>query len=350
VIVASAGLYSATFVLPEVSRKNDLAWSGVGLFYGLVLWVCAGRITGGVLLGQMASVGLIGWLGWQLVESRWNETPEGDRVNTGKVKGWRDRITGLTQSETATKLKTQAQGAISKAQGAVQDLGVPVETGVESVTESVKGAAEAVKRADVPLKPEDFGNPPKAEIDMTAVKPAMKSFTKPAENPLGGLFDRAKGMATGLNAPKKNTEVYVRKGKNEAADVKPEAVKPEAVKPEAVKPAVPAPEMDDDFDFGDLEETTAAKPTSVSISADEMTAMKPTSTSIAETATEKASELFASATDTVKSAADTVVEAVTEVVTEETTEETAVEKAAAVVDEFGDVIVEAVEKRMGDLS
>jgi hypothetical protein len=339
VIVASAGLYSATFVLPEVSRKNDLAWSGVGLFYGLVLWVCAGRITGGVLLGQMASVGLIGWLGWQLIESRWNETPEGDRVNTGKVKGWRDRITGLTQSETATKLKTQAQGAISKAQGAVQDLGVAVETGTESATEAVKAAAEAVKRADVPLKPEDFGNPPKAEIDMTAAKPAMKSFTKPADNPLGGLFDRAKGMATGLNAPKKNTEVYVRKSKNEAADVKPEA-----------KPAMPVPEMDDDFDFGDLEETTAAKPTSVSISADEMTAMKPTRASIAETVTEKTSELFASATDTVKSAADTVVEAVTEVVTEETSEETAVEKAAAVMDEFGDVIVEAVEKRMGDLS
>jgi hypothetical protein len=339
VIVASAGLYSATFVLPEVSRKNDLAWSGVGLFYGLVLWVCAGRITGGVLLGQMASVGLIGWLGWQTIESRWNETPEGDRVNTGKVKGWRDRITGLTQSETATKLKTQAQEAISKAQGAVQDLGVAVETGAESATESVKSAAEALKLADVPLKPEDFGNPPKAEIDMTAAKPAMKSFTKPADNPLGGLFDRAKGMATGLNAPKKNKEVYVRKGKDEAADVKPEA-----------KPVVSVPEMDDDFDFGDLEETTAAKPTSVSISADEMTAMKPTSTSIAETVTEKASELFASATDTVKSAADTVVEAVTEVVTEEAAEETAVEKAVAVVDEFGDAIVEAVEKRMGDLS
>ncbi len=335
VIVASAGLYSATFVLPEVSRKNDLAWSGVGLFYGLVLWVCAGRITGGVLLGQMASVGLIGWLGWQTIEARWNETPEGDRVNSGKVKGWRDRFTGLTQSETATKLKTQAQGAINKAQGAVQDLGVAVETGTESAAESVKAAAEA--RADVPLKPEDFGNPPKAEIDMTAAKPAMKSFTKPAsENPLGGLFDRAKGMATGLNAPKKNKEVYVRKGKDEATpETKPEA------KPEA-KPVVTAPEMDDDFDFGDLEETTAAKPTSVSISADEMTAMKPTSASIS------ADEMTA-----VKP--NVLPEVVTEVVTEETP---AVEKAATIVDEFGDAvvsdrpevigdaIVEAVEKRI----
>ncbi len=320
VIIASAGLYSATFVLPEVSRKNDLAWSGVGLFYGLVLWVCAGRITGGVLLGQMASVGLIGWLGWQTIESRWNETPESDRVNAGKVKGWGDRLTGLAKSETATKLKNQAQGAINKAQGAVQDLGVAVETGTENAAEAVKSAAEAVKRAEVPLKPEDFGNPPKAEIDMTAAKPAMKSFTKPeGDNPLGRLFDRAKGMATGLNAPKKNKEVYVRKGKDEAT-------------PEA-KPVVPVPEMDDDFDFGDRSETTIAKPTSVSISADEMTAMKPTSASIS------ADEITA-----VKPIVSP--EAVVEVVTKET----AVEKAVVVVDEFGDAIVEAVEKRMEDLS
>ncbi len=326
VIVASAGLYSATFVLPEVSRKNDLAWSGVGLFYGLVLWVCAGRITGGVLLGQMASVGLIGWLGWQTIESRWNATPEGDRVNSGKVKGWRDRITGLTQSETATKLKTQAQGAINKAQTAVQDMGVAVETGTETGAAVAEETAEALKRADVPLKPEDFGNPPKAEIDMTAAKPAMKSFTKPAtENPLGGLFDRAKGMATGLNAPKKNKEVYVRKGKDEAADVKSD------VKPEA-KPAVPAPEMDDDFDFGDLEETTVAKPTSASISADDMTAMKPTSASI-------------SADDMTAVKPSVSPEVVTDVVAEETAEG-AVEAAVTVVDEFGDAIVEAVEKRI----
>jgi Ycf66 protein N-terminus len=331
VIVASVGLYSATFMLPEVSRKNDLAWSGVGLFYGLVLWVCAGRITGGVLLGQMASVGLIGWLGWQTIESRWNATPEADRLNAGKVKGWGDRLTGLTQSETATKLKSQAKGAINKAQGAVQDLGVAVETGTESAADSVKAAAEAVKRADVPLTTADFGNPPKAEIDMTAVKPAMKSFTKPAaENPLGGLFDRAKGMATGLNAPKKNKEVYVRKGKDET---------PPETKLE-VTPVVPMPEINDDFDFGDVEETIA-KPTSVSISADEMTAMKPTSVSIS------ADEMTA-----VKPSIspEAVAETIAEVVTEG---ETAVEKAVVVVDEFGDAIGEAiveVEKRIEDLS
>jgi Ycf66 protein N-terminus len=312
VIIASVGLYSTTFVLPEVSRKNDLAWSGLGLFYGLVLWVCAERITGGVLLGQMASVGLMGWLGWQMVESRWNETPELQRVNADKVKGLRDTLTNLAQSETAIKLKTQAQGVISKAQGAVQDLGVPVETGDENLTTTA--APNVVKPAEPPLTPEDFGNPPKVEIDMTAAKPAMRSFSKPAiENPLGGLFDRAKGLATGLNAPKKNKEVYVRKSKDEGVAETTSAVKSS---------------IDDDFDFGDEVETTADKP---------MT------TSMADTVAEAMAH----------GRSETIEEWVTEESEVETADlsevaEGAVAKAVEVVDEFGDAIVEAVEKRMED--
>lgn len=81
VALGSLSLYTAAFLLPEVHRKYDLVWSGVGLFYGLVLWVCAGRITGGVLLGQIASVSLIGWFGWQTLEMRFDQAvaPKFDR-------------------------------------------------------------------------------------------------------------------------------------------------------------------------------------------------------------------------------------------------------------------------------
>ena len=65
VALASFLLYFAAFFFPEVHRKSDFYWSGLGLFYGLVLWVCAGRITGGVLLGQTASVALLLWFGTQ---------------------------------------------------------------------------------------------------------------------------------------------------------------------------------------------------------------------------------------------------------------------------------------------
>jgi hypothetical protein len=63
-------LYLSAFLFPEISRKYDLTWSGVGLFYALVLWVCAGRITGGVLVGQMASTALLGWFVWQTLSLR----------------------------------------------------------------------------------------------------------------------------------------------------------------------------------------------------------------------------------------------------------------------------------------
>ena len=68
--LGSFALYITAFFFPELHRKSDFFWSGLGLFYALVLWVCAGRITGGVLLGQLAGVSLLGWLGWQTLTLR----------------------------------------------------------------------------------------------------------------------------------------------------------------------------------------------------------------------------------------------------------------------------------------
>lgn len=290
VVVASLGLYSTTFVIPEVSRKNDLVWSGVGLFYGLVLWVCAGRITGGVLLGQMASVALMGWMGWQMVESRWNSVPEAERVSAEKVTGWRSSLVELGRSDTAVKLKNQAQDVISKAQEKVQDLGVTVETGkksaVKTTSNTTDAATELLKRADVPLTPKDFGNPPKAIVDTTATKPSMKSFSTPVStNLFSGLVDRAKGLASGLNAPKKTApkEVYVRK---EFRDRSPET---------SVTPVTSEGTIDDDFDFGETD-TAVVKDVmelTVVVSTDEMTVIASTTdpTVISEVLDEKTIEI-----------------------------------------------------------
>jgi hypothetical protein len=66
----SVGLYIAAFFFPEIHRKNDFIWSGVGFFYALFLWIYARQITGGILVGQTASVALIGWFVWQTVKLR----------------------------------------------------------------------------------------------------------------------------------------------------------------------------------------------------------------------------------------------------------------------------------------
>ncbi len=54
--IISLILYLNAFISPKIHRQDDFLWSGLGLFYALTLWVCAGRITGAVLLGQLAII------------------------------------------------------------------------------------------------------------------------------------------------------------------------------------------------------------------------------------------------------------------------------------------------------
>jgi hypothetical protein len=70
IALASVVLFFSAFFAPKLHRKDDFLWSGVGLFYGLVLWLCAGRLTGGALLGQVAAVVLVLSFAWQTISLR----------------------------------------------------------------------------------------------------------------------------------------------------------------------------------------------------------------------------------------------------------------------------------------
>ena len=70
IALASVVLFFSAFFAPKLHRKDDFLWSGVGLFYGLILWVCAGRFTGGALLGQVAAVVLVLSFAWQTISLR----------------------------------------------------------------------------------------------------------------------------------------------------------------------------------------------------------------------------------------------------------------------------------------
>ena len=78
--LGSFALYICAFFFPEVHRKSDFYWSGLGLFYALVLWVCAGRMTGAVLLGQTASTALLLWFGMQTLRLRRALTPASEKT------------------------------------------------------------------------------------------------------------------------------------------------------------------------------------------------------------------------------------------------------------------------------
>jgi hypothetical protein len=68
--IGSIGLFIAAFFFPEIHRKHDFIWIGVGCFYALALWIYARQEIGGILVGQTASVALIGWFTWQTLMLR----------------------------------------------------------------------------------------------------------------------------------------------------------------------------------------------------------------------------------------------------------------------------------------
>ena len=92
--LSSLSFYLAAFILPEVHRRSDFFWSGVGMFYAVVLWYCARQMNGAVLLGQTASVGLLLWLGYQTLRLRRITTPAAQQtpIQLGK----RTRFNGAT--------------------------------------------------------------------------------------------------------------------------------------------------------------------------------------------------------------------------------------------------------------
>ncbi|ESA34477.1 ycf66 family protein [Leptolyngbya sp. Heron Island J] len=92
--VGSLAFYLAAFILPEVHRRSDFFWSGVGMFYAVVLWYCARQMNGAVLLGQTASVGLLLWLGYQTLRLRRMTTPAAQQTPIQLGKSERTRLNG----------------------------------------------------------------------------------------------------------------------------------------------------------------------------------------------------------------------------------------------------------------
>lgn len=178
--LGSIALYMAAFFFPEVHRKQDFIWSAVGLFYAWVLWVCAGRITGGVLLGQLASVSLLGWFAWQTVTLRRglaspdqqtpipSELP--DNLKNLVLKGFQ----GLQQQVTGLFKKGKSEVAVAAKQVETQLKEAPdVKPAVTSATAASDIVEIQDKRDTTPEVPELVPpKPPAPEL----VEAAQKSI------------------------------------------------------------------------------------------------------------------------------------------------------------------------------
>lgn len=132
--LGSLAIYIAAFFFPEIHRKNDFIWSGVGLFYALVLWVFAPRISGGLLLGHVASVALLVWFGWQTLSLRRQLTPQLQQ----------------TQVPSPETVKTSIQEQVNKL--SVQQRLAQLQQGLVSTFSGVKGKVQQTV-SQTPTKP-----------------------------------------------------------------------------------------------------------------------------------------------------------------------------------------------------
>jgi len=176
----SFGLYMAAFFFPEVHRKNDFIWSGVGLFYALVLWVCAGRITGGVLLGQTASVALLSWLGWQTLTLRRQITAPDQQTTLPSTAELQAMLSTWVKPETFVSAASQLRQQLPK-------LVTWGQKALAQVTQAkAKPPLESVEKPYVPLTPADFASARRGAAsapvkDILTAEPAAKA--SPNEDP-----------------------------------------------------------------------------------------------------------------------------------------------------------------------
>ncbi len=164
--LGSFALYMAAFFFPEVHRKNDFIWSGVGLFYALVLWVCAARITGGVLLGQAASVTLLGWLGWQTLLLRRQVVPAEQQTAVPSPEELKETVVNLASPENLSKLAGQAGQQATKLKAWGQAKLKPAVKSADSA------ASKAAEQPYVPLTPADFASadrPPVRDVPAVSI-------------------------------------------------------------------------------------------------------------------------------------------------------------------------------------
>lgn len=198
VALGSFALFMAAFFFPEVHRRGDLVWSGVGLLYALVLWVCAGQIRGGLLLGQTASVALLGWFVWQNLTLRRSLAPREQRTEVPGQGGARGM---LSQLPFLGNRRQRSQSAPASASGAVPA------SGPAPVTESQPEVAAAeAKSGTGEGDPETAMETPEDQpTDIAAGEPQTAQSSGQNSNPFARIKDWMQ-LAPGRTTPQPKRE------------------------------------------------------------------------------------------------------------------------------------------------
>jgi Ycf66 protein N-terminus len=177
--LGSIGVYLTAFFFPEIHRKNDFIWSGVGLFYALTIWIFARRISGGLLLGHVASISLLYWFGWQTFTLRRQVTPVIQQTPVPSTEQLQSTIAEQVNKLSLSERLDGVKSSFSRVFGGVQD--------------KVKDRTSASKPVKTPTNTPVVVDATAAEIvdelsNMVAEPPSEETIE---ETPIAGVVDTA---------------------------------------------------------------------------------------------------------------------------------------------------------------
>lgn len=237
--IGSIGLYLAAFFFPEVHRKTDFIWSSVGLLYALVLWVCAGRITGGVLLGQIASVALLGWLGWETVKLRRELTPAAEQTAIPSSEAVQDKLTNLSIPERITGLFTSVKDKAQQTLGGLTKG--KSETKQPSLVELIDKTSAETEVATPPAPTTPTTAPTPATPPAPAISTAETATPATAPAPTASTAEIATPATA--SAPTASTAEIATPTPAPTTQTAEDTQTAEEETPELIRPHPPAPEL-----------------------------------------------------------------------------------------------------------
>ena len=94
------GVLLLPLLVTELSRPRDALWGAIGLFLGVSLVTNNDRLNGGLIIVVMSGTLLIGRLGVEVAQSRWQQLSDEEKKRLGSLERWHTSIEQVVASIT----------------------------------------------------------------------------------------------------------------------------------------------------------------------------------------------------------------------------------------------------------
>lgn len=192
--LSSSVLFVTAFFFPDIHRQDDFLWSGVGLFYALVLWFCASSISGAILLGQVAVVALLSAYFWQVFKLRdaiANPNKQTDLDNFSVVSSLQNLFSRSSKVASVPTTEEISDTVIeTKEEPATNSLDVDGDIAGETADTVIETKEEPVVIQKVSLKPVD--RPSSMALEEESPGNTDKEQTPLSQTNLNEVIDEAK--------------------------------------------------------------------------------------------------------------------------------------------------------------